>query len=471
MHAFAAPAVFLIAAAVVAAHLAVGFGTEYYLDETYMLGLARHPLDWGYADQPPIAVLVAWLADHVAPGSLFALHVVPALATGATLVMAALIARELGADRRAQVITVLAAAGGFWLMVSGHFLAPYTLEPLQWGLLFFVLVRWLRTREDRLLVWLGVVLGISAETKFQVLLLAAVLLVAVLVCGPRELLARPRLWAGAAIAVLLALPTLLWQLNHGWPQLKMGAVVGAEAEFLSGGRPGVTIGLIVFAGITGTYLLGYGLWRLLREPDHRFLAVTFLVLFVFFVITLGRQYYLVGFYPVLVAAGAVGLQRRREDGHRRWRWVVWPAAVLSVASAAVMLVVSWTIINPAGGSVGQRLATGAGQVYERLTPQERARTAVFGDSYVIAADLDAFGPQHGLPLAHSGNRGYGYLAPPPDTQDRVLYVGRDPKELRPFFASVQRTQPVGDDYAVWTCTGKQASWQEIWPRITTLTVS
>ncbi|GAA1981152.1 ArnT family glycosyltransferase [Amycolatopsis minnesotensis] len=470
--AFAAPAVFLIAAVVVAAHLAVSAGTEYYLDETYMLGLARHPLEWGYADQPPIAVLVAWLADHVAPGSMFALHVVPALATGATLVFAALTARELGADRRAQVITVLATVGGVWLMMSGHFLAPYTLEPLEWGLLFFLLVRWLRTRQDRLLVWFGVVMGISAETKFQVLLLAAVLLVAVLVCGPRELLARPMLWLGAAIAVLLAAPTLLWQLNHGWPQLKMGAVVGAEAQFLAGGRPGVTIALLVFAGIAGTYLVCYGLWRLLREPDHRFLAVTFLALFVFFVITLGRQYYLQGFYPVLIAAGAVGLQRRREDGGRRWRWAVWPAAALSVATAVGMLIVSWTIINPAGGSVGQRLATGAGQVYQGLSPQQRERTAVFGESYVVAADLDVFGPEHGLPLAYSGNRGYGYLAPPADTQDQVLYVGRDPKELRPFFASVQRLQVLGDDgYAVWTCTGKRASWQDIWPKITTLTVS
>lgn len=55
-------------------------------------------------------------------------------------------------------------------------------------MLAWLLVRWLRLRDDRLLLALGAVAGIAAETTFQVLLLCAVLLLSVLVLGPRELL-------------------------------------------------------------------------------------------------------------------------------------------------------------------------------------------------------------------------------------------------------------------------------------------
>lgn len=116
-----------------------------------------------------------------------------------------------------------------WATLAGHWLTPYTLEPVQWLLLFWLLTRWVRVRDDRLLLALGVVVGIAAETRFQVLALCAVLVGAVLVAGPRALLRRPMLWAGAGIAAVLAAPTLVWQAVHGWPQLRMGPIVVAEA--------------------------------------------------------------------------------------------------------------------------------------------------------------------------------------------------------------------------------------------------
>ncbi len=62
--------------------------------------------------------------------------------------------------------------------------------------------------------------------------------------GPRDLLRRPLLWAGAGIAALLAAPTLVWQYTHGWPQLQMAPVVAGEAEALYGGRAGIAVQLI-----------------------------------------------------------------------------------------------------------------------------------------------------------------------------------------------------------------------------------
>ncbi len=101
------------------------------------------------------------------------------LATAAAVIVASLIARELGCAGRAQVFTAAAQATGLWAVMVGHWLTPYSLEPVQWMLLVWLLIRWQRVRDDRLLLWLGLVVGVAAMTKFQVILLRLVLLASV----------------------------------------------------------------------------------------------------------------------------------------------------------------------------------------------------------------------------------------------------------------------------------------------------
>jgi hypothetical protein len=468
---FAAGAVLPIAAVTAVLHcIASAFGGGYWLDEVYMLAIGRYHLDWGSADQPPLAPALAALMDAVAPGSLIALRVPAVLATACAAVVAALIARELGCDRRAQGLTAAAQATGVWTTLVGHWLTPYTLEPVQWLLVIGLLVRWVRLRDDRLLLALGLVVGVAALTKFQVLLLCVVLALALAVVGPRALLRRPMLWAGTGIAAALVAPTLVWQQLHGWPQLRMAPVVAGEAEALYGGRPGIAVQLIVFAGVAGAAMVLYGLWRLFRDDelrDYRFIGVAFVVLYVVFVATAGRPYYLAGMYAPLAAAGALRLQRRRETAPSRRRWLIWLGYGLSVASAAAVLILSVSIARP---DVGERIAQRAATAYYALPTERRERTVVFGESYIVAAYVDGYSKRYQLPEAHSTNRSYGYF-PPPAGDDTVLYVGRDPGALRTYFADVRTVGDVGDDMHAYLLTGQRQSWDEIWPRVRTLTVS
>jgi len=387
---FAAGVVLPIAGAVAVLHCAASaFGGDWF-DEVYMLAIGRHHLDWGSADQPPLAPALTWLMDAIAPNSIVVLRLPAVLATAGAVVVAGLIARELGCDRRAQGLAAAAQATAAWTSLAGHWLTPYTLEPVQWLLVIWLLVRWVRLRDDRLLLVLGIVAGIAALTKFQVLLLCLVLMVAVAVIGPRELLRRPLLWVGAGIAAALAAPTLVWQYVRGWPQLQMAPVVAGEAEALYAGRSGIAAQLILFAGVAGVALVCYGLWRLFRDDelrDYRFLGVTFVALYVLFVATQGRPDYLAGLYAPLAAAGAFGLQRRREAGVYRLRWLVWPAYALSVALAVGLLVLSVTRVR---SDVGEQIARRTADAYHALPADLRKRTVVMGESYIIAAYIDGY---------------------------------------------------------------------------------
>ena len=369
---FAAGVVLPIAGVVALLHCAASVFGGYWFDEVYMLAIGRYHLEWGSADQPPMAPALAALMDAIAPGSLVALRLPAVLATAGAVVVAGLIARELGCDRRAQGLTAAAQATVLWTTLAGHWLTPYTLEPVQWLLLIWLLVRWVRLRDDRLLLALGVAAGVAALTKFQVLLLCLVLVVAVAAVGPRALLRRPLLWAGAGIAAALAAPTLVWQYTHDWPQLRMAPVVAGEAEALYGGRPGIAVQMIVFAGVAGVALMMYGLWLLFRRDelrDYRFIGVAFVVLYVLFLATAGRPYYVAGLYAPLAAAGCLGMQRRRESDPSRRRWLVWPVYMLSAALAVGMLILSASIVR---SDVGEQIARRTADAYHAL-PAAAAR--------------------------------------------------------------------------------------------------
>ena len=67
-------------------------------DELYFLDCARHPA-WGYADLPPLLPWLTWIAMHTLGASLWAVRMYPAIAAGATVILAGWLAAELGRRR------------------------------------------------------------------------------------------------------------------------------------------------------------------------------------------------------------------------------------------------------------------------------------------------------------------------------------------------------------------------------------
>lgn len=88
--------------------MAVSARYGFQQDELYFL-VASHHLAFGYVDQPPLAVLLARTTD------LFGVHptairILPALAGGVAVVLAARLAALFGGGRAARVIAALAVA-------------------------------------------------------------------------------------------------------------------------------------------------------------------------------------------------------------------------------------------------------------------------------------------------------------------------------------------------------------------------
>jgi 4-amino-4-deoxy-L-arabinose transferase-like glycosyltransferase len=478
--------VLLIAGALGAVLLVLSARYGYHRDELYFRVAGRH-LDWGYPDQPPLVPLIARAVTAVFGDSLVMLRVPSALAAATGVVVAALTARELGGARRAQLLTAGAYAVCPFAVAIGHILSTATFDVLLSTVVAWLAVRWVRTRDHRLLLAIGAVAGLAVNVKYLAGLLLAALVAGLLLAGPRDFLRRPALFAGAAVLVLAALPGLLWQARHGWPQLEMSERIAEEGDF--GGRVGFIPFQLLLTGVVLSWLWVYGLWRLLRSSDlarHRFLGYGYLLLCAVFLVTAGKPYYLAGLWAALWAAGAVEVERRGAP--RGWGWAISvPAyaitAVITMATTLPVYPVGMLADTPqpainadASETVGwPRFAAEVARVYRALPPAERSRAVIFTANYGEAGALDRYGPALGLPRPYSPHNGYWYFGRPADTGGPVIVVGPEgPAQLQQYWAEVtvagRIDNGVGLDneeqgLPVWVCRGQREPWAVLWPRL------
>ena len=469
-----------VAVALVLIAFAGGYG--YHRDELYFLEAGRH-LAWAYADQGPLTPLIAHLMNGLSPGSLTVLRVPSALMTGGTIVTTGLIAVELGGTRRAQLIAASCAAVASVVLVAGHLLSTTTFDLLAWALVTWLVARVIRTGDQRLWLVAGAVAGLALLNKPLIAFLLFALVIGLIAVGPRELLRSGWLWAGVTLALLLWSPWLIWQAQHGWPQLKVSSSIASGGSTSSQPRWALLPFqfLLVSPVLAPVWIAGLvALFRSARLRRFRLFAVAWVALVVIFLATGGKPYYLAGTFPILLAAGAIETDGWLQRGDSRRRAILlWTLVALSgIVSAFVALP-----LLPAKNA-GPVIAMNA-DVGETIGWPDLARTVahvyrqagsgavIFTSNYGEAGAIDRYGPALGLPGAYSGHNAFGYWGPPPDRRTAVITVGLDSTQLAHFrecrlAARIGNSASVDNDERdepVERCAGTRGPWSQIWPRL------
>src|ERR1700677_4902140 len=137
----------------------------YFRDELYYLACGEHPA-WGYVDQPPLIAWVVWLLRHTIGTSLWALRLLPALAGAATVILAGLLARELGGRRWAMFLASLAALMAPVSLALSHLFTMNAFDPLLWTAIAYLLVRIARDGNQSLWLVVGALTGITILNKY-----------------------------------------------------------------------------------------------------------------------------------------------------------------------------------------------------------------------------------------------------------------------------------------------------------------
>ncbi len=473
-----------VAGIVLVALLGVSGRYGYHRDELYFIQAGGH-LALGYPDQPLLTPVVEWTMNALAPRSLLALRTAAALAGVASIVSAGLIAREAGGGRRAQAIAASSCAAALVVLATSHFLTTETLDLAFSSVVCLLLVRLLRTEDERLWVVAGAVLGIGLLNKLLVGILAAAVLGALLVVGPRALLRSRWAAAGAALALLGALPYVAWQVAHGVPQ---AAVAHSQAR---GGEEGGRGGFIPFQlALVGPLLVPVwlaGLVGLLRAQAwrrYRCFAVAYLALVVIMLATSGKAYYIAGFYPLLLGFGSPRADAWLERGGAARRWLLVGAIALTAATSA-FIGLSVLPVHDLGGSIVEKLDSTEGEmvgwprfvatvasVYHELPRSTRARTVIFTKNYGEAGAIDLFGPARGLPQAYSGHNGFSEWGPPPNSATAAILVGEELEAtIAADFKGCAVRAHIDDGLGlnnqeqgvpVWFCAATSRPWSTMW---------
>ena len=126
------PIVFWLAGVKLAFHLLIIRGYGWFRDEFYYIACGER-LDWGYVDHPPLVAVVTAITRFLLGDSLVAIRLPAALAGAATVVVAGLLARELGARRFGQGLAALAVLVATIYLPLHHILSMNAWEPLLWS--------------------------------------------------------------------------------------------------------------------------------------------------------------------------------------------------------------------------------------------------------------------------------------------------------------------------------------------------
>jgi len=475
-------------------HILLNGQYGFHRDELDFIMSGRQ-LAWGYVAYPPITPFFARLGLVLFGESLRGLRVLPAIAQGIVMVLAGLMARDMGGKRSAQVLAALAVFIAPVSLMGGTVIMYFAFDYLWWVLVAFFLVRLLATEDERYWLGIGAAIGLGMMTKFSILFWVAGLVVAVLVTSNRKYLRSKWLYLGAALALLIYLPNLIWQIQHDFISLEHLAAIHARdiewgrmddflPEQLYVTSNPFTLPLWI-AGLAAC-LFGASLKR------FRPLGWMFLVTFGLFLISRGRGYYTGPAYVMLLAAGSVWLVTWLGQRTRNFRRVGWAVTWGLLGLGSVVGILLMKPVAPINSALWQTtseinrefvemigwqdLTEQVAAIYQSLPDAEKPRAAILAGNYGEAGALDLYGPAYGLPGVISGSnslwyRGYGQ--PEPET---VILVGFERGYADQLFRQCKNAGTVTNHYNVrneettshtglYICREPYQPWSEMWPRM------
>jgi hypothetical protein len=462
-----------IAGGVVVVLLAVAARYGWHRDELYFLQCGKR-LAWGYVDQPLLTPALARLSFELFGTNLVGLRLFPALALGGVVLLTAGMARELGAGRSGQTLAAAAAAACPLFLGLGHLLSTATFDLLAWTVITSLVMRLLRTGDQRLWLAVGAAAGVGLLNKHTVVFVMFGLVVGLFFTPTaRAQLRSPWLWAGGALALVIWLPNLVWQARHDWAVLDMLRSLNEEP-----GAEDVVLFLPAQVFVTGALVALWfpGVRRLWRDVRYRVFAVAYVALLVVFLVGRGKPYYTAGMYPVLLAAGAVAWETR-ERARRVVPWVV-GTFVLGLPLAVPVVPIDLAKDHPIEDlqiEFGAQL--GWPQLVDKVAAARRTvdgPVTLLAGNYGEAAAIELYGPSRGLPPAYSGHNNEWLWGPPPVETPTTITVGFGRDDLAGLFTNCRQVGRLGKPHGVASeeegtpvaiCTGQRAPWPVLWPRL------
>ena len=321
-------------------------------------------LYWGNYDKfvlnafyPPLMDVVTYLSFKLFGVSLFAARLVPVVFSILSLWAVFELAYHMYGGRVALLSAVLLGVmpAYFWLS---------SLSMLETMLIFFTTVsllffyRWLTTRQDRMLVFSGLALGLGFLTKYQMVVTAIIMMLSILFLARNQLkLAFKKFTLIIATAVLVIVPWIViaYQMyaSQILTQWLYALQVGNPERSVYSGRFPLPIFYLIemvwpydvfhpislfiyVAGLAGLVFLA---WR--RRREDKFVLIWFVSIYVFFTLITNKEWrYVTPLFPAIAIAAAVAFFALYGRVERAWKGSTSSVNRKRLAKAAAALLIA-----------------------------------------------------------------------------------------------------------------------------------
>jgi Dolichyl-phosphate-mannose-protein mannosyltransferase len=486
----------------------------YFRDEFDYIACGDH-LAWGYVDQPPLIPFLIHISRAVLGDSLRAIRFIPALASSLLVIQTAVLARELGGRRWALLLSAIAIVIAPQYLSNASLLGTNCLEPNLWmGCAYFAILAIQRNRP-RYWLWFGVIAGSGMEEKYSIALFGFGIVVGLLLTKERRVFLNRWIWIGGLAAFLIFLPNLLWNLHYHWPFLQLMHNLRSEGRdvVLPLAQYCFQQTLLIDPMTAPIWLTGlFALLFYTPLRPCRFLGWCYLVCFTAMFVLHGKNYYLAPIYPMLLAAGAVVIERAihgknhpRDASRQPLTWLKPIIIVVLLASGAHLLPITVPVLSPehflaytktlpfklpvmehshARAALPQwyadqfgwnEIVTETAVAWNQLTPAEREdnQCGIFAQDYGQAGAIDFLGRKYGLPQSLSGHQSWFLWGPRDHSGNCMIVLDDSPKRLEQLWQQVDYVGTSADNpYAlekeipVFICRGaKFGTMAQLWPQL------
>ena len=296
-------------------YFAIDSEYELHRDEFLHLDLGKH-LAWGYQSVPPVTAWISYIIILLG-NSVFWVKFFPALFGALTIVVVWKTVETLGGNWFALILGAVSVTFSVLLRINTLY-QPNSLEFLSWTLLFYSVVKYISSENNKW-IWLAALFFvIGFLNKYNISFLLAGLIPALLLSEHRKIFLNKHFYLAFLAAILVISPNLVWQYQNGLPVVNHLETLAntqlinvnrfdflkEQSLFFSG-----SIFVIIIAFISFFSHTPFKKYRLF------FWSYIFTIAIYFYLKAKG--YYAIGLYPILLAFGAVYLEKLLN--RERWR--------------------------------------------------------------------------------------------------------------------------------------------------------
>ena len=472
-----------------------------FRDEYYYIEISKR-LAWGYVDVQPLSEVILSVSRALFGDSIFGIRVFSYLAGSVIVFISGLIARELNGSKFAQIFTAfLVIFSGVVLGTSSYF-SMNSFDILLSALMFYFLIRLINTNNAKLWLVIGLLFGLGLQNKLTFLFLGFGLAVGLMLTQNREYLKSKEIWIGAAIAFIIFLPNIIWQIANNFPTLEFMRNASAYKnkpmsliEFTLNSLLELNPGYSLFV-LTGIYFLFFNQ----QGKVYSIIGWIYISVFLVFIFNNGKPYYMGVLYPVILAAGVIGADYLIENYLRPFVrtvlvilvipsvFIVTPFAV-PVLNVESFIKYSETLgIKPESGERSElgklpqfyadrfgweEMVQKVASAYNMLSKEERKEALIFGQNYGEAGAANFYRKKYNLPQAISSHNNFWIWGYPKDYKgDILIIIGSNYEDNSEFFEDVQLVENHSNKYGmsnenvgIFICRKPKMPIKEVWEKI------